>query len=94
MNEGYYDGLIFHRVINNFMIQGGGFTPDMVQKTKTPIKNEAKMGSAIKGHHRHGANHGPHSASAQFFINVADNGFLDHTAETTEGWGYCVLGSC
>ncbi len=94
VSEGHYDGLIFHRVINNFMIQGGGFDADMSpRKTKDPILNEAKNGlSNKKGTIAMARTMDPHSASAQFFINVNDNGFLDHTAETTEGWGYAVFG--
>ena len=94
VREGHYDGTVFHRVISNFMIQGGGFEPGMKQKsTRAPIKNEANNGVSNKvGTVAMARTMDPHSASAQFFINVADNGFLDHTAPTMQGWGYAVFG--
>lgn len=94
VDSGFFDLTIFHRVIPNFMIQGGGFEADMTQKdTNAPIENEADNGVANKrGTIAMARTNDPHSATSQFFINTADNDFLDFKSATPSGWGYCVFG--
>jgi peptidyl-prolyl cis-trans isomerase B (cyclophilin B) len=94
VNSGFYNGTIFHRVIDGFMVQGGGMQPGMQQKsTREEIKNEADNGLKNKAYTIAMARTpNPHSASSQFFINVADNDFLNFSAPTSQGWGYCVFG--
>ena len=94
VRDGHYDNTVFHRVIDGFMIQGGGFEPGMRQKpTRGPVANEATNGLKNKRYSVAMARTSdPHSATAQFFINIADNDFLNHKAPNPQGWGYCVFG--
>ena len=94
VDERFYENTVFHRIIEGFMVQGGGFAPGMSQKdTRAPIENEADNGvSNAVGTVAMARTPDPHSASAQFFINVADNDFLNHSAKTSQGWGYAVFG--
>jgi len=93
VKDGFYDGTIFHRVIETFMVQGGGMEPGMKEKqTKDPIKNEADNGlKNDRGTLAMARTNDPHSATAQFFFNVTDNGFLNHSSPSMDGWGYCVF---
>jgi len=94
VKDGHFDGTLFHRVIKGFMIQGGGLLPDMSPKpTRAPIENEANNGlKNVIGTLAMARTGDPHSGTSQFFINIADNAFLDHSSPTPQGWGYCVFG--
>ena len=94
VRDGHYDDTLFHRVIDGFMVQGGGFDTQFEQKpTRAPIDNEADNGlKNVKGSVAMARTQDPHSASAQFFINVGDNDFLNHRDKSLQGWGYCVFG--
>ena len=94
VNDGFYDGTVFHRVIQDFMIQGGGVTAELSKKqTHEPIQNEADNGLRnLRGTVAMARTSDPHSATSQFFINTVENAYLDHQAKTDKGWGYCVFG--